>query len=63
MVGVTAESTLAFSLWRQGRGWSWRVCDLEGEVVATGAAETQEEAEEAITAVYRNAASQESAAA
>ena len=63
MVGVTAESTLAFSLWRKPRGWAWSVCDLEGEVVAAGVTETREEAEDAISAIYRDPLSQTSAAA
>jgi len=52
MVGATTNSTLAYSLWRRGRGWAWGVYDLDGETVAAGAADAREEAEAAISAVY-----------
>ena len=62
MVGVTSSSTLAYSLWRQGRGWAWGVYDLDGEAVATGAADAREDAEAAISAVYAGSAQSYAAA-
>jgi hypothetical protein len=52
MVGAPTNSTLAYSLWWQGRSWRWGVYDLEGEVVATGGADTRGDAEAAISAAY-----------
>jgi hypothetical protein len=53
MVGAPKDSHLSYSLWRQGRGWSWGVYDDDGAQVAAGAANSRTEAETAISEVYR----------
>jgi len=52
MVGAAANSNLAYSLWRVRQGWGWSVYDMDGATIATGEAETQAEAERAISDVY-----------
>jgi len=53
MVGAAANSNLAYSLWRVRRGWGWSVYDMDGATIATGEAETQTEAERAVSEIYR----------
>ena len=53
MVGTHTNSTLSYSLWRQGRGWNWGVYDLEGLVVAAGFSEARDDAERAISHIYQ----------
>jgi hypothetical protein len=43
---------LAYSLQEGSTGWSWRVYDLEGEIVATGEAVTKQRAEADLERVY-----------
>lgn len=46
---------LSYSLKPDGDGWTWGVLDLDGEVVAQGAAEDRAAAQAAIRAAYGRA--------
>jgi len=43
---------LAYSLQEGSTGWSWRVYDLDGEIVATGEAVTKQGAQADLERVY-----------
>ena len=45
-----ADQPFAYSLSHQAYGWSWRVFDADGRLVAAGASRSQAEAQTAVEA-------------
>ena len=46
------QAVLAYSLREEVSGWSWRVYDLEGRVVAAGQAASKQNAQADLARVY-----------
>lgn len=52
MAESAGTTLLAFTLRELEMGWSWRVFDIGGQIVATGRAPTKDAAREAVAAAY-----------
>ena len=56
------QTMLSYSLKPQGSGWAWGVLDVDGQVVAYGAATDRAAAQAAIRRAFRRAAAASSVA-